>query len=139
LVRMLEQLQKENERLKADARVYRDLEARVQAENEVLSRSLAAAEQKRDELTRQIADLRTTIRDLELARAERTPPDSPEASAAEHATAAPAVVDWVRQPKLLLLGAVGVLAAGGLAWAVFAAWKRQRPSTIETTIERDSI
>lgn len=130
LVRMLEQLQKENENLQADARVYRDLEAKVRTENEVLSRSLAAAKQARDELTKQVADLRATIRDAELAQAERTPPDSPDSSAA-----ASLAVDWLRQPKALFLGAAGVLAAGALAWAVFAAWKRQR----ETAIDRESI
>ena len=127
---MLEQLQKENESLHADARVYRDLEAKVRAENEVLTRALADAEQKRDELTKRVADLRATIRDLELAQAERTPPES-----ADSSEAASVAVAWVRQPKAWFLGAVGVLAAGGLAWAVFAAWKRQR----QTAIERDSI
>jgi chromosome segregation ATPase len=127
---MLEQLQKENESLHADARVYRDLEAKVRAENEGLTRALADAEQKRDELTKRVADLRATIRDLEVARAERTPPESADSSAAVSAA-----VDWVRQPKAWFLGAVGVLAAGGLAWTALTAWKRQR----QTAMERDSI
>jgi proteasome lid subunit RPN8/RPN11 len=130
LVRMLEQLQKENERLYADARVYRDLEAKVRAENEGLTRALADAEQKRDELTKRVADLRATIRDLEVARAERTPPESSDSSAAASVAAA-----WVRQPKAWFFGAAGVLAAGGLAWAALTAWKRQR----QTAMERDSL
>jgi hypothetical protein len=130
LVRMLEQLQMENERLYADARVYRDLEAKVRAENEGLTRALADAEQKRDELTKRVADLRATIRDLEVALAERTPPESSDSSAAASVAAA-----WVRQPKAWFFGAAGVLAAGGLAWAALTAWKRQR----QTAMERDSL
>jgi proteasome lid subunit RPN8/RPN11 len=130
LVRMLEELQKENASLHADARVYRDLEAKVRAENEVLRRTLADAERKRDELTKRVAELRATIRDMEVARAEQEPPDLSDPS-----SAAAVAVDWVRQPKAWVLGAAGVLAAGALAWAALTAWKRQR----QTEVERDSM
>ncbi len=132
LVRMLEQLQKENESLHADARVYRDLEAKVRVENAVLTRALADAEQKRDELMKRVADLRAAIRDLEQAQAERTPPDSPGSAAS-----AAGVVDWARQPEAWFFGAVGVLAAGGLAWAMLAAWKRAQEPQVDRGVERE--
>ena len=130
LVPMLGQLQIENENLKADARVYRAQEEKVRAENESLARALAAAEQEKGELAKQIADLKTTIRETELAQAQQQGVAAPASSRAASAT-----VDWVRQPKALLLGAVGMLVVGGLTWALFVAWKRPQEPQVDRGIE----
>ncbi len=129
LVPLLEQLQQENEVLKADARVYRTLEAKVKAENEALSRALAAAEENRSELSEEVAQLKHAIRQKDLAEedyrrqiaslnerlASAVPPD-----------AAVLVGDWLRQPKVLVLAAIGLVVVGVLVWAALAARKRPR-------------
>lgn len=130
LVQMLEQLQAENAGLRADARVYRDLEARVRVENESLARALAAAERTRDELARQVAALQAELRAAELARANQPP-----AGTAANLLPAAWSANGGGLPEAWLLGAAGLLAAGGLAWAAWAVWKRRR----ETAVERDSL
>jgi proteasome lid subunit RPN8/RPN11 len=131
LVPLLEQLQKENENFKADARVYRAQEEKVRAENESLSRTLAAAEQEKGELTKQVADLRATIRETELAQAQQERVAAPASSGATSAT-----VDWVRQPKALVLGAVAMLVLCGVGyWALLAVRKRSQTPQFDRGIE----
>jgi len=62
LVRLLEQLQSENDLLKSDARVYRAMEERVKEDNEGLAVSLKRAKSERDNLDDRIARLRTEYR-----------------------------------------------------------------------------
>jgi len=129
LVQLLEQLQQENEALKTDARVYRALETKVKAENDALSRALAEAEEDQSELSEQVARLKDAIRQKDMAEEDYR---RQIASLNERlASAAPpdvAVVagDWIRQPKVLGLAAIGILVVGVLAWAALAAWRRPR-------------
>jgi proteasome lid subunit RPN8/RPN11 len=67
LVQLLEETERENLELKADARVYRSLEARTATENETLTRLLDVAKSERLELNEQIQRLQTEIADQELA------------------------------------------------------------------------
>jgi hypothetical protein len=131
LVPLLEQLQQENEAMKADARVYRTLEAKVKAENEALSRALAAAKENNSKLATQVAQLQDSIRQKDLAQEDhRQEIASLKKQLAPAAPPDAAVVagDWLRQPRVLALAGAGILVAGVLAWAALAAWKRQRGS-----------
>jgi hypothetical protein len=60
---LLEEKQLETATLKDDARVYRDLEARVKVENDDLTRRLAVAKVDNQRLTDRVAELKTTIAD----------------------------------------------------------------------------
>ena len=131
LVPMLEQLQQENEALKADARVYRTLEAKVKAENETLAGALAAAEEDKGKLASQVAQLEVEIREKDRAQDdyrrqiarlnELLAPAAP-------AGASVVVGDWIRQPKIWGLAGVGILLAGTLLWAALSVRKRRRES-----------
>ena len=63
LVDLLKEKVQENKILKDDARVYRDLENRVNRENEALSRALSAANADGKRLAEQIGELETTAAD----------------------------------------------------------------------------
>lgn len=65
LVRLLEQLQSENDRLKADARVYRGMEEKVKEENDGLASSLKRAKEEEDHLNTRIERLSRSISDRE--------------------------------------------------------------------------
>ena len=134
LVRLLEQLQQENETMKADARVYRALETKVKADNEALSRALAAAEEDKSELGRQVARLQDTVREKERAA------DEYRRKIASLTEPAPSGVppeptseprNWTGQSKTLALAGIGILVAGAVGWVVLAARKRQREPRTE--------
>ena len=65
IVRLLEAARRENERLKADARVYRALEARVHQENDALAQRLKAARDDVEQLRRRVAKLEQTLAEYE--------------------------------------------------------------------------
>jgi hypothetical protein len=67
LVQLLEEKERENLRLEADARVYRGLEARVATENEKLMQLLDAAKAERLRLGERIEELQTEVAAQELA------------------------------------------------------------------------
>jgi proteasome lid subunit RPN8/RPN11 len=65
VVRAMQEAQQENERLRADARVYRSLEAKVKAENEKLTRALDASETEAKRLSDRVAELQQTVSQFE--------------------------------------------------------------------------
>lgn len=129
LVPMLEQLQQENETLKADARVYRTLEAKVKVENETLARALAAAEEEKSKLARQVAQFQDEIRERNRTQEDdrrRIALLNEQLAPAAPADAAAIAGDWIRQPKVLGLAGVGFFLAGAIAGAALTARKRRR-------------
>ena len=139
LVPLLDQLQRENENMKADARVYRTLEAKVKADNETLSRALAAAEKDKGELTRQVARLQAAIRQKDEAQAEYQRQIASLNEQLASATPSPTATafDWAGQPKVLGLAGVGIVVAGALAWAAWTAGKRRRNATTADALGRE--
>jgi proteasome lid subunit RPN8/RPN11 len=117
LVRLLEQAERENEALKADARVYRSLEARVASENEQLTRVI-------DQAKLEVRDLNARIDELEaevlvqqrtekqyakqVAELQRELKDSGEQDGDAD------LASQFRDPKLWLWGLAGAI-VGGLA------------------------
>ncbi len=128
LVRLLEQLQSENDRMKADARVYRGMEEKVKEENDALTTSLKRAEDEQEYLDDRIARLTKSVSDQkdkadnykeEIAslKKELKSHEDPEGGDDKSATS--------RNRKLWMWGSVGLLLAALIAIGVIMSFSKR--------------
>ncbi len=138
LVPMLEQLQSENDRLKADTRVYRAMEEKAKEESDELTTSLKRAKDEEDYLNTRIARLRQEISDnkaeasKEIAALEKKlePYEKPEEKDDKPATTS--------NRKLWMWGSLGLLLAALIAIGVIMSFsKREDDEEFDETEEED--
>jgi hypothetical protein len=132
VVRSLQEAQQENERLRADARVYRSLEAQVNADNDKLSRELAASETEAKRLSDRVAELQQTVSEFESAEKDYQQQIAALRRQLEPAEAAEESEEsWLGSlaPRAWLWGGIGVAVAVLIAVGATVAVSRRRAGT----------
>lgn len=128
LVRLLEELQSENDRLKTDARVYRGMEEKVKQENDDLATSLKRAKDEQEYLDGRIAKLTQSVSDQknkadnyreEIASLKK------KLKSYEEPTAEDGTSTTASNRKLWMWGSIGLLLAALIAIGVIMSFSRR--------------
>jgi len=141
LVRLLEQTQSENDRLKVDARVYRALEGKVKEDNDKLTTELKRSKDEEEYLNGRIARLNRSISDHEdkadnyqeqIAALEKKVKSHEDPDSEDDETAAGS------NRKLWMWGSVGLLLAALIAIGVIMSFsRREADDEFEEIVDED--